>query len=164
MNIQEIFDAIQKEVFASFTGSAEDIKLEIIQKMKDVTVKYGKVAKRSNNLLEGYRVDVIPVDENTITFVLKNVAVAEGMENYSGQAKYYWHVINEGRKPVSKFRGTRPDDPFMKGITKWADARGYNGSIFGLAKLINEKGFAGTPQLFDDIVDGSKEIIDNWGK
>ena len=161
MNFNDMLDEINHLVETSTLNNADRICQEIEEKMRELTIKYGKVGKKERNLLEGYRVTYESLGNGVIKFTLINDAVAEGMGNYNGKAKYYWNIVNEGRKATSEFRGTRPNDPFRRGLEKWAKSVGFTGNTFFLARKINNEGFKGTPKLFDEIITDAQTIIDN---
>lgn len=108
----------------------------------------------TGKLRKGFQVNINRISQFVVAIDIDNVAFDK---HYPDQ--YYWQIIKDGRKPQPAFKGTRKGDPFMKSVDNWADAKGFTGNRFWLAKNINTRGIEGKPKVFQEIVRKSEEFI-----
>ena len=154
--IEQIKDEIMRKIISDFNSRANDIANGVVnQVMIPITRKYGKEA--SGRLNRRYHCVVNQVKDGT-QFLLVNTATDRHYPN-----DYYWNVVNGGRRKMPSFSGIRKTklvaDPFRASIETWADSVGFTGNRFWLARNINERGLEGKPELFNEMVNKSKEFI-----
>jgi len=150
---KDIMTQIMESIFEESKPKFESIRQSIIDNiMIPITTQAGKVANRI--LVGSYDVQY-RTESNSVIFTLMNDATDPSYPN-----KFYWNIVDSGRKRKQRLtKGTKKNSPFTKSLTRWADAKGFTGSIFWLAVNINDRGINGRPEIFESMVNKSEEFI-----
>jgi len=135
----------------SFLSNIEDLLTGIENEVViPINQKYSKEA--TMKLRDGYKAMISQSGLN-IKISVHNTAIDK---NYP--QKYYWMVVRDGRQP---FKNIPEKTPPWRSIKSWMDSKNISGSPFVMAKSINEKGFKGTPKMFIEMEDLTKDYIIN---
>lgn len=153
--MEENFDFllnIPSEIRNYFIANLANVETKILNEViLPINDKFGKDA--TGKLKKSYVIESNRIG-NIIILTIKNTATAE---KYPG--KYYWVVIRDGRKAYS---GMNEHIPPWRDVEQWMQSKGIEGSPFKMAQSINEKGFEGNPQMFEEMGNETVDYLLNY--